>query len=73
MSHTPPPGAKGPSWPGGRRGTRGPRKGSHPPTAPPHTTGPADPEPDPHVVRPAKPPADPPAEADSPQDAGPEA
>jgi hypothetical protein len=34
MSHTPPPGAAGPSWPGGRRGSRGPNRGPqrpHPP------------------------------------------
>lgn len=32
--HVPPPGAVGPSHPGGRRGTPGPRKGSRPPRPP---------------------------------------
>jgi hypothetical protein len=33
MSHTPPPGAQGPSWPGGRRGSRGPTRTGRPSAA----------------------------------------
>ncbi|MDQ0311069.1 hypothetical protein J2S46_005625 [Kitasatospora herbaricolor] len=52
MSRTPPPGAKGPSRPGGTRGTRGPSRGPAGPTAPPFPDGPAIGEPDDgHVVR----------------------
>ncbi|GHH82881.1 hypothetical protein GCM10018781_68810 [Kitasatospora indigofera] len=51
MSRTPPPGAQGPSRPGGR-GTRGPSRGPAGPTAPPFPDGPAIGEPDDgHVVR----------------------
>lgn len=52
MSRTPPPGAKGPSRPGGGRGTRGPSRGPAGPTAPPFPEGPAIGEPDDgHIVR----------------------
>ncbi|MER5640222.1 hypothetical protein ABT095_25160 [Kitasatospora sp. NPDC002227] len=54
MSKMPPPGAKGPSWPGGRRGSRGPSRGSHP-SAPPFVTGPVDL--DPHLVLPQREPS----------------
>ncbi|MCX5210349.1 hypothetical protein OG689_13785 [Kitasatospora sp. NBC_00240] len=65
MSRTPPPGAKGPSRPGGGRGTRGPSRGPAGPTAPPFPDGPAIGEPDGgHIVRRPAPGTDSSAEGD---------